>query len=110
MATISNLYIDQGSDYSSIITLTNQDGSAIDLTGFQVNSQFRKSYQSSAFTSFDVSVFNAAQGQIRLRLSAASSTSIQAGRYLYDIETTSPNDSKKRVLEGIVVISPEITR
>ncbi len=109
MATISNLYIDQGSDYNSIITLTNQDGSVMNLTGYTVQAQFRKSYQSSSFTSFTMSVFNAAQGKIRLQLPSTVSSSVQAGRYLYDIEI-SGNGEKKRVLEGIVVISPEITR
>lgn len=109
MATISNLYIDQGSDYSSVITLTNQDGTVMNLTGFTVQAQFRKSYQSSSYTSFTMSVFNAAQGKIRLELPATVSSSIAAGRYLYDIEITG-GGQKKRVLEGIVVISPEITR
>lgn len=109
MATISNLYIDQGSDYSSIITLTNQDGTVMNLTGFTVQAQFRKSYQSSSFTPFTMSVFNAVQGKIKLELPASVSSAIAAGRYLYDIEITG-GGQKRRVLEGIVVISPEITR
>lgn len=111
MATVSNLYIDQGSDYSSIITINNQNGTPVNLTGATVAAQFRKSYNSSSFTNFDVSVYNALAGQIRLRLSASVSSAVPAGRYLYDIETTSNNNNeKKRVLEGIVVLSPEITR
>lgn len=109
MATISNLYIDQGSDYSSVITLTNQDGTVMNLTGFTVQAQFRKSYQSSSYTPFTMSVFNAVQGKIKLELPATVSSAISAGRYLYDIEITG-NGQKRRVLEGIVVISPEITR
>lgn len=109
MATISNLFIDQGSDFSSIITLTNQDGTVMDLTGFTVESQFRKSYQSSTHTPFTMSVFDATQGKIRLQLPAAVSSGIHAGRYLYDIEISGAGQ-KRRVLEGIVVISPEITR
>lgn len=110
MATSSNLFIDQGSDYSSIITLNNQDGTPRNLTGHTLAAQFRKSYNSSSFTNFDVSLYNAAQGQIRLRLTATASSAIQPGRYLYDVETTTTANEKKRVLEGIVVLSPEITR
>lgn len=109
MATISNLYIDQGSDYSSIITLTNQNGTVMNLTGYTVSSQFRKSYQSSSKTDFVATVHNATAGQIRLVLSSTASSAVQAGRYLYDIEIVG-NGERKRVLEGIVVISPEITR
>lgn len=110
MATVSNLYIDQGSDFSAIVTLQNQDGTPINLTGFTVKSQFRKSYQSSSATDFTVSVYNALQGKVRLQLPAASSTGIQPGRYLYDVEITSPANERKRALEGIIVLTPEITR
>lgn len=110
MATVSNLYIDQGSDFNSVVSLTNQDGSPLNLSGFTVKSQFRKSYQSSSATTFDVAVHSALEGEIRISLPASASTDLNAGRYLYDVEITSPGGQRKRVLEGIVVITPEITR
>ncbi len=110
MATVSNLYIDQGSDFNSIVTLTSQDGTPLELTGYTVKSQFRKSYQSSSATEFQVSVYSAANGQIKISLPASVSTTLNAGRFLYDVEITSFTGERKRVLEGIVVLTPEITR
>jgi hypothetical protein len=110
MATVSNLFIDQGSDFSVIVTLKNQDGTPINLTGYTLASQFRKSYQSSAYTPFATSIENAALGKIKLALLGATSSGVKAGRYLYDVETTSGSGIRKRALEGIVVLSPEITR
>lgn len=110
MATISNLYIDQGSDFSSIISLANQDGSPMNLVDYTVKSQFRKSYQSSTAVDFNATVVDATLGKIRLQLPAAASSSVQAGRYLYDVEVATPSGVKKRVLEGIVVLTPEITK
>lgn len=110
MATVSNLYIDQGSDFNVIVTLKNQDGSPMILTSYTVKSQFRKSYQSSSATEFTATVYDAANGKVRLQLPAASSSAIAAGRYLYDVEITSPLGERKRALEGIVVLTPEITR
>lgn len=110
MATISNLFIDQGSDFSAIVTLNNQDGTPINLTGFTVKSQFRKSYQSSTAVNFTVSIYNATQGKIRLQLSATASSAVAAGRYLYDVEITSGSNERKRALEGVVVLTPEITK
>lgn len=111
MATISNLYIDQGSDFGAIVTLQNQDGTPIDLSVYTVKSQFRKSYQSSVAVTFTVTVFNATQGKIRIQLPADASSNVAAGRYLYDVEITSTTTGeKRRVLEGIVVLTPEITR
>lgn len=110
MATISNLFIDQGSDFSAIVTLNNQDGTPINLTNYTVKSQFRKSYQSSVAVNFTVSIYNAAQGKIRLQLPASASSEVQPGRYLYDVEITSPINERKRALEGVVILTPEITR
>ena len=110
MATISNLVIDQGTTFSSIISLTNQDGTAMNLTSYTVKSQFRKSYQSSSATNFTASIYDGANGKIRLQLAPTDTSSVQAGRYLYDIELTSPTGEKSRALEGLVIITPEITK
>lgn len=110
MATVSNIYLDQGADFSSIISLKNQDGTPLNLAGFTVKSEFRKSYKSSSSTAFVVTIYNSDLGKIRLQLPAASSSVINAGRYLYDVEVTAPTGERKRALQGIVVISPEITR
>lgn len=110
MATVSNLYVDQGTDFSAIVTLKNQDGSVLNLTGYTVASQFRKSYQSSSATNFNVTIYNDLQGKIRLQLPAATSSALLPGRYLYDVEITSPIGERKRALEGILVLTPEITR
>lgn len=110
MATISNLVIDQGTTFSSIISLTNQDGTAMNLTSYTVKSQFRKSYQSSSATDFTASIYDAVAGKVRLQLTPAASSAVRAGRYLYDIELTAPTGEKSRALEGLVIITPEITK
>jgi len=110
MATISNLFVDAGSDYSNIITVSATNGQALNLTGYTVASQMRKSYGSSTVFNFTSSVYEAANGKVRLQLSASTSSSIPAGRWLYDVEITSPSGTKTRVVEGIVTITPEITR
>lgn len=110
MATISNLVVDQGTTFSSVVTLNNQNGTPMDLTGFTVKSQFRKSYQSSTATNFTASIYDATAGKIRLQLSPDASSNVRAGRYLYDIELTSPVGEKSRPLEGLVIITPEITK
>lgn len=109
MATVANLYCDQGSDFAVIVTLKNQDGTAINLTNYEVYGQFRKSFGSTAYTNFVVTIYSAIAGQIKIELSAATSSLIKPGRYLYDIEGVYQGQ-RKRVLEGIFAISPEITR
>lgn len=112
MAAISNLYVDQGSDYDTIITVQSGSGAPLNLSGYTVKSQMRKSYSSSQHFDFTATVYNASAGQIRLSLPAADSEEIPAGRWLYDVEISNPSAgiSKKRVVEGIVTISPQITQ
>lgn len=110
MATISNLYIDQGSDYSDIITVASTNGQPLDLTGYTVAAQMRKSYQSRTSYNFSSSIYDAVNGKVRLQLSAESSNTITPGRYVYDVEITSPTGGKTRVIEGIVVITPQVTQ
>lgn len=111
MANISNLYIDQGSDYSTIITVQSASGLPLNLTGYTVASQMRKSFSSSTAYNFTSEVYDAAAGQIRISLTAAGTEAIAPGRWLYDVEITQTSTGKKkRVVEGLVTITPQITR
>jgi hypothetical protein len=109
VATISNLFIDQGSDYSNIVTVVASNGQPLNLAGFTVKSQIRKSYGSSVAYNFTPSLLPSI-GKIRLQLSSAESELIPAGRYLYDVEITSDTGIKTRVVEGIVTVTPQITQ
>jgi hypothetical protein len=110
MATISNLFVDAGANYSNIITVTASNGQPLDLTGYSVASQMRKSYQSSTAYAFTASIYNALTGKVRLQLDSDDSSLIPAGRWLYDVEITSPSGTKTRVVEGIVTVNPQITQ
>ncbi len=109
MATIQNLYIDQGTTYSLSITVSDQNGDVKDLTDYTVRGQLRKSYYSSTSTSFTASATSPTDGEIAISLTATQTSALKAGRYVYDIEIESDEETL-RVLEGIVVINPEVTR
>lgn len=110
MATVANIFIDQGSDFSNIITVSDKNGQPLNLAGYSVASQLRKSYTSSTAYSFNAIVYSANTGKVRIQLSAAQSEQIPPGRYLYDVEVTSSSGAKTRVVEGIATITPQITQ
>ena len=56
MATKANILIDQGTTFSTVINLTNEDGDPIDLTGYTGDSEMRKHYTSSNSQSFSISL------------------------------------------------------
>jgi hypothetical protein len=110
VATVTNLYVDQGSYYRTHITVSNTDGTPLDLSGYTAASQMRKSYQSSTAYNFTTSISNPSEGRVRIELSSEQSRLIPAGKYLYDLEITATSGEKSRVVEGMVIISPEITK
>lgn len=107
----AELTIDQGANLVSVITLENDDSSAMNLANSTFSSQIRKSYYSTNPTAnINVAVFGAnSNGQIRLTLSADETANINPGRYLYDIQMTA-NNVTTRILEGIVTVTPRVTR
>ena len=110
MSTVSNLFVDQGSYFSKFLTVYGSSGVVIDLTGYTVASQMRKSSGSSVAYVLPCLITDTIAGRIKIRLDAASTENIPAGRYMYDVEITDPTGEKLRVLEGIVTIIPQITR
>jgi hypothetical protein len=111
MSTKANLKIDQGSDYSTSVTITNSSGAVVDLTDYTGEGQIRKYYTSTNAVSLGISL-GGNTGVITLTLSANASNNMDFGRYVYDVELTanSGNGLTSRVLEGIVTITPGVTR
>lgn len=109
MAAIQNLVIDQGTTFNLIVTMTNLDGSAKDITTYTVSAQLRKSYYSNTYTDFTAEKTDAVNGEITISLTATQTSALKAGRYVYDIEAAS-DDETIRVLEGIITVTPEVTR
>ena len=54
MASITNIFIDQGATFSKTITVKDTSGNALNLTGFTAIAQIRKSPSSSTSVSFTV--------------------------------------------------------
>jgi hypothetical protein len=110
MAVYSNLTVDQGSDATFTIDVTDTNGGALNLTGYTVAGQIRKSFSSSTAVDFVASVSSALNGEVTLTLSNSVTNGMKAGRYLYDVEITSSGGSKTRVLEGQLEVMAGVTQ
>mgnify|MGYP003303268304 FL=1 len=54
---------------------------------------------------------NAAAGQVKMELSNSASSAISAGKYYYDLEIFTTSDAiVKRLMQGTVILTPEVTR
>ena len=110
-AATYDLVIDQGSGFAIDLTIT-EAGSAKNLTGYSGRAQLRSTHAaSSTISSFSVTIVNAGTGELKVEMSAATSTNLAAGRYVYDLEIHTANDATvKRLIQGSVTINPEVTR
>jgi len=108
MATKANLVIDQGATFSTDLSLTDENGDILNLSGYNANSQLRKWYTSTNAVSFST-VINVDSGVISLTLTANQTASLSSGRYVYDVEITN-GSTISRVVEGIVTVTPNVTR
>lgn len=114
MAPVKHLIIDQGTTFSLTITVADANGNPLNLTGYTMRSQLRKSYGSSSYTAFTVTpATNLTTGELTISLTDTQTSNLKAGRYVYDVEIVSPiSDGSEvlRVLEGIITVTPEVTR
>ena len=110
-ASTYDLVIDQGSDFSIDLTVT-EDGSAKNLSGYSARAQMRSTKTASSVAgSFTCSIVYASAGTLKMELSNSTSSGMTAGRYFYDLEVfTSGNAIVKRLIEGTVTLNQEVTR
>jgi len=70
----------------------------------------RKTYTSSTATTFVSEITNASGGVVTISLTAATTNALKAGRYVYDVEITSPASVVTRIVEGQVEVTPGVTQ
>jgi len=107
-----DLVIDQGSTFAIDLTVK-ESGSAKNLTGYSARAQMRSTKTDSAVAgTFTCTVLTPpTNGQVKMELSAATSTAMTAGLYYYDLEIHTGSDAiVKRLLEGKVTLNQEVTR
>jgi hypothetical protein len=109
MAIKANLVIDQGSDFTTNIQLRDEAEQYVDLEGFSARGQLRKTYSSSNAVDFTVEII-LPTSELFIALSSAQTANLTSGRYVYDIELTTRSGVLTRIVEGIVTVTPEVTR
>ena len=111
MATLANIFIDQGATFSTTVTVTGTDENPLDLTNYSAQAQLRKTYDSLTSVDFSTTIaVDPLSGLISLELTSAQTATLEAGRYVYDLVITSNGGQKTRVIEGIATVLPSVSR
>ena len=111
---VSNIVIEQGYDFETTFELENSiTNEPLDLSTYELpNAVIRKTYSSSNVSAtFSTEFVDAAFGKFLLKLTAAETTSLKPGRYLYDVKlTTQGTGLTSKAVEGSVIVRGGITK
>ena len=111
MATVYNIAVDQGSDYTTTINLTDDAGANRDLSVYTARGQLKRSYNSTSNVAFATDISNPTGGEVIISLTNAKTANLKYGRYVYDVELVhNSTGNVQRILEGIVTVYPEVTK
>ena len=108
MSTYKDLYADQGSTFIETISVNDASGNTVNLNAYTIKSQFKKSYYTT--TNYNFEIIIASNNQIVMCLSSEASNALSPGRYVYDVTIIDNCDNAQRVQEGILQISPGVTK
>ena len=105
---IARLVLDGKETYGII----KDDNVVKNLTNYSVRAQMRNTKGASSIAaSFTCTIPNASAGEVKIELPNATSSALSAGKYYYDLEIHTAADAiVKRLMQGTVILTPEVTR
>ena len=113
MAEYVELFIDQGSDFSTTVNL-NDDNTNLpqNVSGYVVTSSLRRSMLSpNVSANLTCSIYDASNGEILITLNGSQTANLRAGSYLFDVKVYDTlAGTKSRLIEGVMFVTPSITK
>jgi len=111
-AAYQDQFLEQGTTFTSQITLDDDNGLPFNLSGFTAASQGRKSYYAAnAAITFSANITDANNGVITLSADAPTTANLIPGKLVYDVTVTQTSTGLvTRIIEGQIFVSPCVTR
>jgi len=103
-----NITIQKGTDFQNVYTISNPDGSPLDLTGYSGVAKIKKFPESTTSSPFSVGIVSTA-GQVVLSMASTVTSQLSSGRHYYDILLTSPSNKKDRTFEGMALVTSTVS-
>lgn len=109
MITRANIYVDQGTDFSTFLNLSTESG-VYDLTTQNFECDVRKVFSSySLFSPTFVVEPGGETGIVEMQISQELTANVEPGKYQYDVLMVT-GSTKEKILEGLMFILPTVTR
>lgn len=109
MTTRANIYVDQGTDFSTFLNLSTDNG-IYDITSQQFECDVRKIFSStSVFSPTFIVEPGGETGVVEMLISSELTANVEPGKYQYDV-VMSTGLTREKILEGLMFILPTVTR
>lgn len=109
-AKIINLVVEQNADFQATITISNDNGTKLNLTNYTASCKVKKSASSSTTSAtMTVSFVDRVNGKIMLSMDSTATAALPGGRHVYDVIITSPANFVTRVIQGSLLVNPGVS-
>lgn len=104
---VINIVIPQGADFSEVFTSTESDGSLSNLSGYSGASKLKKHSGATVAYNFTVGI-NTSSSEVSIAMTAPVTTTLEPGRYYYDVVLTAGSGGVSRMVEGFAIVTAGI--
>ena len=111
-----NFEIEQGETCVRVVTYTDANGDAYDITGWEVRMQIREWVEYAetilviSTTEGSITLSDPENGEFTITIPADSTAEMDFRRAYYDVECVKTDGKITRLLEGTVTLDKEVTR
>lgn len=109
MAIYEEFEIEQGATFRYRLNLKESDETPYNISNFTIVGQIRRNHKSTTVAATFTSVATG-PGEITLTLSDEQTSTLVDRRYVFDVLIESPSGERYRVIEGIITVTPAVTR
>lgn len=104
-----NIVIEQGATFTLALALTDTSGSALDLTGCTAAMQVRTAPGGTLLATPEVEITDEENGRVVVTIDADVTEDLDFVDAVFDLEVTFPGSVIRRVVEGSVSLSKQVT-
>jgi len=114
MAAYLDFEIEAGATFTADLAVTDEAGDPIDLTGYTARMDIKRdAREDAALLSLTTDnahvIITAPSGQLLVYISAAETSALTFTRGIYDLEIVDALGRVTRLVEGAVIVKPEVT-
>ena len=105
----ADLIIYKGDYLELFVTLKDEAGVALDLTGFTPEAVLKADYYDRAPKPFTCTLDDAPAGRVRIFMSSTITSELMPGAYIWDFQVTDGSGETRTYLAGDVTVYNEVT-